>query len=93
MAKREKKSIVDLMSQGASSPEEEQLEKAVEKIHQIPTPKKVKKEKTIRVTVDTPESLHKQLKKIVVDEGTDLRAFYLQAVKEKCERLGYKTSE
>ena len=82
MSKREKKSIVDLMNN--SEIEEIQVEKAVEQIHKMVKPKK---EKTVRVTVDTPESLHKNLKKLVIDESLDLKTFFLQAVEEKYERM------
>ena len=90
MAKREKRSIVDLMDH--PSPEIDQLEGAVEKIHQLePAAAKVEKEKTVRVTVDTPESLHKELKKAIIDESMDLKTFFLEAVREKYEKLKSKS--
>lgn len=94
MAKRQKKSIVDLMSK-APQPKPEILEEGVKKIHKAADKQKTaeKKEKTIRVTVDTPASLHKELKKIIIDEGVDLKTFYLQAVREKCQRDGHTIPE
>ncbi len=86
MSKIEKKSIVDLINSPA--PEARQLERAVEKIHQSPSV--LEKEKTVRVTVDTPESFHKELKRVIIDEAVDLKTFFLQAVREKLERLGKK---
>ena len=85
MAKREKRSIVDLMDH--PSPAIDQLESAVEKIHQLEPAAKAEKEKTVRVTVDTPESLHKELKKAIIDESMDLKTFFLEAVREKYEKL------
>lgn len=86
MAKREKRSIVDLMDR--PSPEYDQLEGAVEKIHRpVPAAIKTEKEKTVRVTVDAPESLHKELKKVIIDESMDLKTFFLEAVREKYEKL------
>lgn len=95
MAKRLKKSIVDLMSK-TPKPEDDLVEKGVAQIHGTsvsPEPEKTKKEKTVRVTVDTPETLHKELKKIIIDQEMDLKTFYLQAVREKSERLGYKVPD
>ncbi len=91
MAKREKRSIVDMIGQTPPA-EMDLVEKGVEEIHSAKkvSPKLEKKEKLVRVTVDTPASLHKELKKIIVDEDMDLKTFYLQAVREKCERLGYR---
>lgn len=87
--KREKRSIVDLMT--PSTPETDQVEAAVEKVHLLANLTQVKKkEKTVRVTIDTPESLHKALKKIIIDESIDLRTFFLQAAEEKLEKLSQK---
>lgn len=85
-----------------SSPEEANkiINEAVDTIHNKPTstsaqpvsPIKIEKSpvKMIRVSVDTPKDVHKELKKIVSEFEMDLRTFYLMAVREKCERLGYK---
>lgn len=80
-----KKSMIDLMDN--TEPTIQNIDKVVKTIHQNP------KEKLVKLTVATPESLHKQLKKIAIDEGTDLRRFFLQAVLEKCEKLNYKLQE
>lgn len=92
MAKRQKKSLADLMD--SSAPDNRQIEQAVQQIHQtvIPKPQK-EKVPTKRVTVDTPTIWHKELKKIIADLDTDLKHFYLQAVREKCERLGQPLPE
>ena len=81
MPKKEKKSIVDFIEESTVSPEK--IDQAVNDIHQISS----KKEKTYRVTVDTPEHLHKQLKKYLIDADMSLQSFYLQAVIEKFENL------
>lgn len=106
MAKRKPKSLTSFASKmpavnldeieadvskvhGESRPEDKP---ALEKPEPV-LPKKVKPkaEKNIRVTVDTPKSVHTTIKRIILDldQETDLRSFYLKAVKEKCERLGY----
>jgi len=85
--KRNKKSIIDLMNKPA--PESRILEEAVNKIHNIKSVPETKG-KTVRVTVDTPETLHKELKKLIIDQDMDLKSFFLDAVKEKCEKLGLK---
>lgn len=87
--KKQKRSIVDLMNH--PTPEQEQVEAAVEKVHLLATlPNAIKKEKTVRISIDTPESLHKTLKKIIIDESLDLKTFFLQAVEEKLEKLKSK---
>jgi hypothetical protein len=80
MSRREKKKIADFLNQ--PTPEARQVEEAVKRIHQ-----KQPGEKMVRVSVDTPEGLHRQLKKLMIDEGTDLKTFFLEAVAEKMERL------
>jgi hypothetical protein len=40
--------------------------------------------------VDTPESLHRELKKAIIDESMDLKSFFLEAVREKYEKLKSK---
>lgn len=85
--KRQKKSLVDLINKPA--PESKILEEAVNKIHNLkPLPEL--RGKTVRVTIDTPEALHKELKKLIIDQDMDLKSFFLDAVKEKCEKLGLK---
>ena len=91
MAKRQKKSLADLMD--SSVPDNPQIDQAVQTIHQTPPKLKKQKVQTKRVTVDTPVVWHKELKKIVADLDTDLKHFYLQAIKEKCERLGQPLPE
>ncbi|MEM8528074.1 MAG: hypothetical protein AAF806_10405 [Bacteroidota bacterium] len=59
------------------------IEKSVKLIHRN------KGEKQSRITIQTIDSLHKNLKKIVIDEGTDLKRFIHSAILEKCEKLGY----
>lgn len=87
--KRKKRSIVDLMNQ--STPENDQVEAAVEKVHLLASlPQLKKQEKTVRVTIDTPESLHKALKKLIIDESVNLKTFFLQAVTEKLDKTGNK---
>jgi hypothetical protein len=77
------------------------IEEATDKIHgeekKREDEKKPKEEerqevKLVRVTVDTPEPLHFLIQKILLEERMKggLRRFYLDAIKEKCERLGYK---
>lgn len=85
--KRQKKSIIDLMNKPA--PESQMVEDAVNKIHNS-KPLSELKGKTVRVTIDTPEALHKELKKLIIDQDMDLKSFFLDAVKEKCEKLGLK---
>lgn len=63
-----------------------------------PPPGKSKKkvvERNVRVTVDTPASLHKLIKRVILDldQDGDLRSFYLAAVREKCDSLGYSVEE
>ncbi|MFM9947702.1 MAG: hypothetical protein ACKV1O_07165 [Saprospiraceae bacterium] len=87
MIKRQKKSIIDLMNKTA--PESKILEEAVNKIHNI-KPAMELKGKTVRVTIDTPEAMHKELKKLIIDQDMDLKSFFLNAVKEKCDKLGLK---
>lgn len=87
--KKQKRSIIDLMNSPA--PQHEQVEAAVNKVHSIANLQTAqKKEKTVRVTIDTPESLHKALKKIIIDESVDLKTFFLQAVEEKLEKVRKK---
>lgn len=83
MENGKKKTIADLM--GSTLSEEKDMELAVKQIHDQ-AQKKIR-EKTVRVTVDTPESLHKSLKKIIIDHSMDLKTFFLEAVQEKYERM------
>ena len=87
MSKREKRSITDLMNQ--STPEQELVDQAVNKIHQ--QAKNASKEKTVRATVDIPASFHKELKKLLIDESLELKIFCLQAIQEKYDRLTGQT--
>jgi len=77
-----KKSMVDFVD--SQSEVGFDVDKAVKTILQQ------KDEKMVRYGIVTPESLHKQLKKIAIDEGINLKDFFLQAVLEKCERMNYK---
>lgn len=79
--KKENKSMIDLIDNTESSIPN--IDKAVKTIHQST------KEKQVKFSIAIPESLHKDLKKIVIDEGVDLRRFFLQAALEKCESLNY----
>ncbi|MEM8527992.1 MAG: hypothetical protein AAGG68_25345 [Bacteroidota bacterium] len=81
----EKKSMIELMDN--QEPIVPNIEKAVKSIHQS------QKEKLVKFSIATPESLHKELKKIAIDEGIDLRRFFLQAALEKCERLNHSLKE
>ena len=78
---KEKKSMIDLIDQ--SEPNIPNFDKAVKTIHQTA------KERQVKTSVAIPESLHRELKKIAIDEGVDLRRFILQAVLDKCESTGH----
>lgn len=82
MSKRDKKSIVDFVNQ--PTPDADQVDEAVKQIHKQPIGQS---EKMVRVSVDTPESLHRELKKLVIDQGIGLKEFYLEAVVEKMKCL------
>ena len=90
MAKRAKKSIADLMDHQV--PNEGLMELAANKVYRESIKgKKEKTEKTVRATVDIPESFHKELKKLLIDESLELKTFCLQAIQEKYERLSGAT--
>ena len=80
MSKLEKKNLADLID----TKKLDALETAVNQIHQQ---SKVEKEKTVRATVDIPETFHKELKKLLIDESLELKTFFIQAIQEKYERL------
>ena len=65
------------------------------RVHPLPPKSTRQTEKNVRVSVDTPASLHKLIRRIILDQDqkSDLRSFYLEAVKERCERLGYSVDE
>ena len=53
----------------------------------------VAEKKPIRVSVDTPEDIYEMVKNAMRQlprKERKLRLFYLQAVIEKCERMGHK---
>jgi hypothetical protein len=75
---KEKKSMIDLIDITTTIPN---IDQAVKTIHQS------SKERQVKTSVAIPESLHKELKKIAIDEGIDLRRFILQAVLDKCEAM------
>lgn len=85
MKKNKKLSIIDLVNQ--STPEEKQFEKAVDKIHKLSSTSQLEEEKTVRLTIDLPESMHKNLKKLIIDESISLKYFALQAIIEKLDRI------
>lgn len=85
MKKNKKLSIIDLVNQ--STPEEKQFEKAVNKIHKFSSNSPQEKEKTVRLTIDLPESMHKNLKKLIIDQSVSLKDFAIQAITEKLSRL------
>lgn len=96
--KKNSPSLIDLMSSTTSTEDANRaVNRAVDQIHgkaEVTTPlivnePKKKKIKMVRVSVDTPEDVHKELKKIIPDLDMDLKTFYLTAVREKCERMGY----
>ena len=86
MSSRDKKSIVDLVNQ--TMPDTDQVNKAIKQIHKQSIGQS---EKMVRVSVDTPESLHRELKKLVIDQGIGLKEFYLEAVVEKMKRSNEET--
>jgi len=75
-----KKSMIDLVG---SEVELTDIDKAVKMIH------RQNGEALKRFSISMPEHLHKQLKKIAIDEGLHLKEFFLQAALEKCERMEY----
>lgn len=85
MKKNKKLSIIDLVNQ--ATPEEKQFEKAVDKIHKLSSASQLEEEKTVRLTIDLPESMHKNLKKLIIDESISLKYFALQAIIEKLDRI------
>ena len=80
-----KKSMIDLMDN--TEPNIANIDRAVKTIHQS------QKEKQVKFSIAIPENLHKELKKIAIDEGMDLRRFFLQAALKKGETLGYQLQE
>jgi len=45
--------------------------------------RKINTEKTIRYTIDIPESLYKQIRHKVVDEGGTMKALIMKAIKKE----------
>lgn len=85
MKKNKKLSIIDLVNQ--TTPEEKQFEKEVEKVHKLSSTAQLEEGRTVRLTIDLPESMHKTLKKLMIDESISLKAFAFQAVVEKLDRI------
>jgi len=89
MAKREKKSLASMIGKRDINPDE--IENAATKIHTKSATKKavpVKKEKLIRVSVDTPKDLYMKLKMAALEEEKSLRHFYLHCAKVYLENKG-----
>lgn len=64
------------------------IETAIQQIHDVPTSDKKKEtalaseEPTRRTTIDIPESMHKQIKRRLVDKDTTMKGYVLELVKK-----------
>lgn len=63
------------------------VETAVRQIHEAPgkgvgEDKPKEKEQTKRTTLDIPETLHKQIKRRLVDDGLTIKDYFLQLAKK-----------
>ena len=90
MKKPEKKSIASLIGNREIEPTE--IDQAASKVHQKTNPKPskaTKKEKKVRVSVDTPVSLYMKSKQAGLEEGiSSLKDFYLHCVTEYLKSKG-----
>ena len=75
-----KKNVPKLNEKVALKKTEKDIDAAKEVVQKIH-----KTEKTVRITVDTPKSLHTALKKRCIDEGMSIRDFILKLIKENLE--------
>ena len=64
---------------------EEAIEKATQQIQKGTTAKSEEKERTKRLSVDTPVSLYVALKKKVAEEDTTIRDFVIEQIRKGIE--------
>lgn len=62
------------------------IETAIQQIHNVPASNQKKEtvpeEPTRRTTIDIPESMHKQIKRRLVDKDTTMKDYVLELVKK-----------
>ena len=73
-----------IIKEGIDNPNN--IETAIQQIHEAPTNDKEKEmaleEPTRRTTIDIPESIHKQIKRNLVEKDTTMKDYVLDLVKK-----------